>query len=216
MDMEDRSTFSELRNHVLNFIEKFTLQADGTVRSFYIMGESFGGLLALEVAHYIQTGLDRRQYHEQLKGVILINPATSYNRSQLAMLGPDVACISSFIYPFALIRLLPLFTDDYAMPQLFMMLQGKALPLIINDKAREAYMGRVAFGLFDKLKFMPQKTLSWRLHEWLKIGCDSISAKEQNIFSNLPLLIIVGEKDKALPSLAEATRLSGEFVRLLV
>jgi pimeloyl-ACP methyl ester carboxylesterase len=214
MEMDDRSTFEELKNHVLKFIEKYILESNG-VRPFYMMGESFGSLLAIEVAHYIQTDLRHRPSRELLKGVVLINPATSYNKSQLAMLGPDIASLSSVIYPFGLLRLLPLFTDDYAVPQLFMMLQGKALPLIINDKTREAYMGRVAFSLIHKLKFMPRETLAWRLKEWLRIGCNSMSAKEEKFtstFARLPFLIVVGEKDKTLPSLAEATRLAGTLI----
>lgn len=197
-------------------------------RPLYIMGESFGGILALEVAIAIQKqnqhsnkGVDatiniaNTNTNINLQGLVLINPATSYARSQLATKGPPLTNIPTVFYPFALLTLLPLFTDSYALPQLLLMLQSKALPSIIDTPQREAYMGRTAFSLPSKLKFMPRDTLRWRLEEWLKIGCQSIAQQEEDIkasssslFQNLPILVVAGEVDKTLPSLSEAERLS--------
>jgi len=216
--MEDRSTFVDLRNSVLTFLSEYILGTDTDddlrMQSFYLMGESFGGLLALDVAHCIQSDPYHHRYRHLLKGIALINPATSYKQSQLAISGPAVASLSSLLYPFGLLTLLPLFTDNYAVPQLLLMLQSKALPLIVNNKEREAYMGRVAFSLLQKLKYMPRETLAWRLKEWLEKGCDSILTNEQNIkteLAHLPILIVVGEKDNALPSMGEGIRLSSKF-----
>jgi pimeloyl-ACP methyl ester carboxylesterase len=214
IDMDDRSTFEELKGYVLNFLENRLFQRVTEERPLYIMGESFGALLTLGVVHSIQTEAQYQLYRNYLKGVVLINPATCYHRSPLARLGPAVANLSSFTYPFGLMTLLPLFTDEYAIPQLLLMLQGKALPFIINDKAREAYMGRVAFSLPRKLQFMPRETLAWRLDEWLSKGCNFILHKEQDIsysMATIPLVIIAGEKDKTLPSVDEAHRLAGTF-----
>jgi hypothetical protein len=52
-----------------------------------------------------------------LQGLILINPATCFDRSQLASEGPAVSTLPKFVYPFGLLRLLPLFTDEYTFEQ---------------------------------------------------------------------------------------------------
>jgi len=57
------------------------------------------------------------------------------------------------------------------MQQLVAILSSKGLPSVINDPQREAYMGRVAFDLPNRLNFMPKDTLKWRLEEWLEWGC---------------------------------------------
>jgi len=140
----------------------------------------------------------------------LVNAATCFDRSKLALEGPGIAKVPMLLYPLALTRLLPLFTDEYSLPQLLLILQSKALPSVIDSEAREAYMGRIAFSLPQKLKFMPQKTLAWRLTEWLEVGCslvDSTKLDRFQKFPNLPVLIVAGEKDKTLPSIAEAERL---------
>ena len=199
--------------------EKKKLQS----RPVYLMGESFGGILALEVALALKdqslqgvksASKVRSMAEVNLEGIVLINPATCYDRSKLAAEGPDVAKLPSPLYPFGLLRLLPIFTDAYAVPQLFLMLQSKALPSVIDTAAREAYMGRTAFSLPQKLKFMPKETLQWRLEEWLTKGCESISQKENQLKNNLnsvPVLVVAGEMDKALPSISEAERLMDIF-----
>lgn len=73
-------------------------------------------------------------------------------------------------------------------------------------------MGRSAFSLPTKLKFMPQSTLKWRLEEWLTEGCKAVRSKlntneVQDSIKNTPILIVVGEKDETLPSVEESKRL---------
>ena len=86
---------------------------------------------------------------------------------------------------------------------------------VIDNAEREAYMGRTAFSLPSKLKFMPQSTLKWRLEEWLMKGCENIRAKENNemkdCIGDKPVLIVVGEKDQTLPSVEESQRLQTVF-----
>jgi pimeloyl-ACP methyl ester carboxylesterase len=178
-------------------------------RPIYIAGESFGGLLASDVA--LDLIQDKKRFPNlNLQGLILINPATCFDRSQLASKGPAVSTLPKFLYPFGLLRLLPLFTDEYSFKQLLLLLQAKGLPSVIDTPAREAYMGRVAFSLPRKLEYMPQGTLQWRLTEWLEVGCAKMESKLQD-FSEFPsfrTLVIAGEKDMTLPSIAEAERLA--------
>lgn len=187
-------------------------------RSIYIVGESFGGILASDVALTLLAEQKKKRNGNDeaivdLKGVVLINPATCYDRSQLATAGPPVAKTPFPFYVLSLLsKLVPLFTDEFSLEQLFLILQAKALPSVIDNPCREAYMGRVALSLPTKLEFMPPTTLSWRLNEWLQTGCAALSDSSFAAFPNFRSLIVVGEKDKTLPSIAEAERLANKVM----
>ncbi len=121
------------------------------------------------------------------------------------------------------------------MRQLLVMLTSRGLPSVVNNPQREAYMGRVAFDLQNRLQFMPRDTLKWRLEEWLEWGCGVFedrldmlhsardmandAAGDVDSYSLLKLsqelrtLIVVGEFDGTLPSVDEATRLSTDVFR---
>lgn len=175
-------------------------------RPIYLAGESFGGILATDVALSLL-----EEDEVRLEGLTLINPATCFQRSRLAAYGPEVAAMSKWKYPVTgLGKLLPLFTDKFSVNQLLLILQAKALPSVINSPAREAYMGRVAFSLPFVLPSMPQETLDWRLREWLETGSSLVNMKLNafKTFPQLPTLIIAGEEDMCLPSIDEAEKLS--------
>jgi len=149
-------------------------------RPIYIAGESFGGILASDVALTLLTEQKKRndidEANVDLQGLVLINPATCYDRSQLATAGPPMAKTPFPFYVLGLFsKLVPLFTDEFSLEQLLLILQAKALPSVIDNPCREAYMGRVALSLPTKLEFMPPTTLSWRLNEWLQTGCAALS-----------------------------------------
>jgi len=231
ISIEDRSTFDELKDCVMKFIRETAVatyssnsvsnESDDDLRAtkpnrkkrtptkgrpFYIVGESFGGILACDVAVEL-----RKDPSLAFHGLALINPATCYYRSRLAIEGPLVASSHPLLYYFNLIRLIPLFMDEYSFDQLLMILRGEALPSVIDDAAREAYLGRVAFSLPFVLPIMKQRTLQWRLSEWLAKGSARMEgeigklAKEES----LRILLVVGENDGTLPSISEAERLAG-------
>jgi pimeloyl-ACP methyl ester carboxylesterase len=177
-------------------------------RSLYLVGESFGGILASDIALTIMEEGSEATF--DLKGLVLINPATCYDRSQLAAKGPPITKLPTFLYPFGLSTLLPLFTDAFSFEQLLLILQAKALPSVIDNPIRESYMGRVAFSLPTKLEYMAQDTLTWRLEEWLNIGCEMMEDRIRDFreYKSFRTLLLVGEKDMTLPSIAEAERLA--------
>jgi pimeloyl-ACP methyl ester carboxylesterase len=246
MSMQDRSTYLDLKENVIAFIDLqvldnnrkleeetgnisdktlqtpeqgtnfFTVfwaktapqrpkETKRTKRPVYLIGESFGGILASDVALSLL-----KDKAINLMGLVMINAATCYDRSKLASMGPSVAELPEWLYPIGLARLLPLFNDDVSFSQLLLILLSKALPSVIDSEAREAFMGRVAFSLPQKLKYMPQKTLQWRLREWLETGCAEMATKlgQFSDFPSFRTLIIAGEKDFCLPSIDEAERLS--------
>ena len=200
--MDDRSTFQQLRDIVTEH-----LASEEPDRPVYIMGESFGGLLTCEVALQLL-----QSKATNLCGIVLVNPATCYLRSKLAELGPTVAALPDWRYPIGVASLLPLFVDQFGFSQLLLILSSEALPSVIDTPAREAYMGRTAFSLPTKLKFMPKGTLRWRLEEWLTKGNTRINGREdemKRVLSSLPVLVLAGEEDRTLPAVDEARRLQG-------
>lgn len=215
--MDDRSTFADLTEtvteYVLGEVRGGDDGDDGALfnRPVYLAGESFGGILTLEVSRVL-----RRNHPDaasNLKGVVLVNPATCFDRSALAARGPDVASLPVWQYPFGVASLLPLFTDEFSLPQLWMILSSEGLPSVIDTAAREAYMGRTALSLPFKLKFMPRGTLRWRLEQWLFTGCERVGRKSDDgtlaeDLADLPVLVVAGERDNTLPSVEEAERLA--------
>jgi pimeloyl-ACP methyl ester carboxylesterase len=202
------STLRSVRAITARNASEPTLPNQQRRRPLFLAGESFGGILASMVSIKL---VQEAPSSYCLKGLILINAATCYDRSKLAIEGPKVSQLHDFTYPFGLIsRLLPLFIDKYSMAQLLLILQAKALPSVIDNSCREAYMGRVAFSLPFLLKFMPKETLQWRLSSWLDAGCAQLASADKPLekLKNLRTLIIAGENDATLPSIAEAERLA--------
>ena len=198
--------------------------------------------MATEVA--LELNRPTYQDYVDLQGLILVNPATCYLYSSLYKLGPPIAnrpplpgILADVQYVISLVsKLVPLFLDDgRAIQQLIAILSSKGLPSVVNKPQREAYMGRVAFDLPSRLKFMPKDTLKWRLEEWLEWGggvfedrFDMLQSARSSAGSapgdadtysllktsqELRTLIVAGELDLTLPSIEEANRLSSEFFR---
>jgi len=180
-------------------------------RPIYLAGESFGGILALDVTLTIL----KERPDLDLKGLCLINAATCYDRSRLAAEAPRVAEYPSWLYTFGLAKLLPLFTDEFSFHQLLLILKGEGLPSVIDDETREAYMGRVAFSLPFVIPFLDKGTLKHRLNEWLSYGCNYMLSRlpEFKQYPNFRSLIVAGEKDATLPSIDEAERLASSLPR---
>jgi pimeloyl-ACP methyl ester carboxylesterase len=232
ISMKDRSTYQELKELVVDYISMEIQQSAAwrpqeepankffpyialnkpkpMPRPIYLVGESFGGILAADVALIL---LEDEKLSDSMKGMTLINAATCYDRSKLASMGPSVTKLPPLLYPFGLIRLLPLFTDEFSVPSLLLMLQAKALPSVIDSEQREAYMGRMAFSIPQKLQYMTQNTLQWRLTEWLETGCAIMESRLERFRKKRAFraLIVAGEKDLCLPSIGEAERLSSVF-----
>jgi len=197
--MSDRSTLVELVSVVVARIEEELPR-----RKVYIIGESFGGILALSVALVLKT---RKQ---KLAGLTLVNPATCYLESALFKRAGPVSNLPRWLYPLGVLTLLPLFVDKHGLAQLAKLVTGKKLPQVIDTPAREAYMGRVALTLYRRIKFMPRATLKWRLLEWLTEGATRLRVAQTELSKlDVPTLILVGEDDRTLPSAEEADRLSG-------
>ena len=203
----DRSSFSELVTAVVNFVEDVS---DDGRHGITLIGESFGGLLAPAVALKLQ---DRDKTY--LHGLVLVNPATSFNDTNWEILGPLLTSLQIFG------------TRDGATP--YTVIGGMALAALIPDSTQirafaEAILGvsvesTVSIsGLIDALaaldagfgtlgKRLPPGLVLHRVSKWLTVGAKLVT-EERLASLNVPTLVVVGEDDNFLPSKREAQRLS--------
>jgi len=103
---DDRSTFTDLTTAASTFIRDVTKMANKgkSTRELTLIGESFGGLLAPSVAIRVKTMHSRITTLAQkdgfqidtggpVKGMVLVNPATSFDETQWSTFAPLLACL---------------------------------------------------------------------------------------------------------------------------
>lgn len=143
-------------------------------RQVLLVGESFGATLAIAVAHRLRDVQVHTVHHfvyhllppwplsdlawhavrvQEVRGLVLVNPATSYERSALARFGPVCAALQGpLLYPLYLLSLVGfaalVLTPAYQAPAFISMLAATKVPTLLNNPYREAWLGRVALGAF--------------------------------------------------------------------
>ena len=186
-------------------------------RQVLLVGESFGATLAVAVAHQVeQSGSSAG-----LRGLVLVNPATSYRRSALATFGPLCASLSGPLYALSLVAFAAfVLTPAYQAPSFLATITAQKATELNNNPHREAFVGRVAMGAYLGVKspqlaigpllaidvFAPED-LAFRLSEWLAYGADLVDDRQLMSNLKLPTLAVVGDLDRLLPSCEEAERL---------
>ena len=192
-------------------------------RQVLLVGESFGATLAIAVANRLEQATEVDTNH--LRGLVLVNPATSYERSSLATLGPICASLSGPVrfplYAVSLVAFAALvFSPAFQFPAFASMLASQKIPLLLNNPYREAFLGRVALAAFLGVSgpgldigpllsidvFTPED-LSFRLSAWLQAGARRVADGRYVEQLSLPVLAVVGEIDRLLPSVDEAKRI---------
>ena len=235
--LDSRASFEELT-------ASCTAEISASARSgrqILLVGESFGATLAIAVAHrlrgvqvstfrhLIQLGHSDATWYalcvQEVRGLVLVNPATSYERSALARFGPICACLQGpLLYPLYLLSLVGfaalVLTPTYQAPAFVAMLAATKVPALLNNPYREAWLGRVALGAFLGVRapglavgpllaitpFKPQD-LSFRLTEWLQLGASLVNEGRLASQLTLPVMAVVGDMDFLLPSQDEAGRI---------
>ena len=86
IDGSDRSSFTELTNTACKFMDEIMV-SNAEKRDMLVIGESFGGLLAPSVVLRNQS---------RVKGLVLVNPATSFDESQWSTVGPFLTTMQYF------------------------------------------------------------------------------------------------------------------------
>ncbi len=170
---DDLTTWDILSDRVIALIQA-ELEAIPR-QSVYLCGESFGGCLALKVA---------LKAPHLFKRIILVNPASSYNRRPWIHWGCHLAhWLPQSLYQISSVGLLPFLA---------------ALERI-SPSDRQA--------LLAAMRSVPQKTSIWRLSLLSQFDLD----ETQLCRLTQPALLIASQADRLLPSLAEAQHLVGSL-----
>ncbi|KAG1678974.1 hypothetical protein FOA52_013037 [Chlamydomonas sp. UWO 241] len=195
---DDRSSFEGLVEHVQALLSAEALSADPS-RPIYLLGESFGGVLALVLASRCDF-VDR---------IIIVNPATSFADSPWPALGPILTQLPAQLYATLPIALSPVLANPITMA-MHNMDSTDPVPRQISD---------VAYGLIDMLTelnalrvALPPATLAHRL-SLLKEGAEFVIDKR--VLGAVPqrTLLLVGQLDLVVPSNAEGPRIVKEMQR---
>ncbi|GIL46719.1 hypothetical protein Vafri_3635 [Volvox africanus] len=192
---EDRTPFHELVESLAQQLEDEVAPLDPS-RPVYLLGESFGGLMALELAQRVSC-VDR---------LILVNPATSFDRSPWPSMGPLLPALPPELYRLLPVALSPILSNPLSMAA-WNTSKTDPLPQQAVD---------LLSGLLDLLPelsvsgWCSSGTLSWRL-QLLRQGAEAVNASLGKVRQRT--LLLVGELDFVIPSAAEAPRLEAAMPR---
>ena len=190
IDPTDRSSFldlsSAIHSKIVSFKEPITL-----------MGESFGGLLAMHVA---------LRSKDKVSKLVLINPATSYEQTTWNVLGPMIANAGP---AFPLVGLSALLATAVEMKQVQRITNMIASRINSTESAFKELNNLLEVGL-RVVALLPPATLQHRLKLWLNYGSGIMRERYDKI--TCPTLILIGNDDRLLPSAKEGQRLMNSLI----
>ncbi len=216
-DKDTSTSFHQLIKTITTFIHDLAITNN---REFILVGESFGGLLVPAVSVKLQ----QMQSQQLLKGIVLVNPATSFDQTSW----------SSFVPLLASLRHIERDQkpnqqqQSFQLPTPYSVLGGVALAATIPDNTQYQSIFDIftqtkvqntdqlsdilltmkdGFGILaDKL---PAQVIEHRVNNWLNVGCMVLNQNNSKRLQQLhiPTLIIAGQDDNMLPTKKEADRL---------
>ena len=220
---EDRTSFHDLVQQPVQFIEDLVKTTD---RPVYVIGESFGGMLASAVSLQIlkQSGNEEKSAKRQnpIEGMILVNPATSFENSSWDIMAPLLTSLGKSTQ-----QPEPTQIGPFKLPSLYSVVGGLTLSALIPSEQQyqrilDTFMTiesvRDPLKVTDTIKgflemfeitsdFLPPDLLEHRIKNWLMVG-SSVLVESRLKQLDIPSLVIVGEQDNLLSSKDEAKRLT--------
>jgi pimeloyl-ACP methyl ester carboxylesterase len=243
-DKDTTTSYTDLTTIITKFVTDLVLNNNGNEnrngkgRKFILIGESFGGLLVPTVALRLQSIFkkmdtqnkhkDSESYNDLLQGLVLVNPATSFDQTQWSTIVPLLASLkyleqqeeeqksSSTISSIS---------SAFQLPTPYSVVGGMALAATIPDKnqfqtildifsntkvttsdeLRDVLQSMTdGFGILaDKL---PADVMEHRVNNWLNVGCMLLNSNSGNNgygdrlgTLDVETLVIAGEDDNMLP-----------------
>jgi pimeloyl-ACP methyl ester carboxylesterase/SAM-dependent methyltransferase len=220
---EDRSALEKVVTLVADFVLDMSQRGQ---RPVTLIGESCGGLIAAAVALQIrqrERSSIKQKNNSQLsalKGLVLVNPATSFDRTNWEVFvpiltslvyfdrsdpqDPDRLTLYGVLGSLILSSLVP---DNNQKLRIFDAISN--LPALDipprNTEQVEAILDATRRG-FQETEFrLPAELLQHRVEEWLTVGAPVVSKRLSEI--DVPTLVVAGRKDALMPSEDEAKRL---------
>jgi pimeloyl-ACP methyl ester carboxylesterase len=216
---DDRTPFHDLVQQPVQFINDITKGSD---RPVYIIGESFGGMLTAAVALQIL-----QQSENPIDGIILVNPATSFEKSSWDIVAPLLTTLGKFTEQPEPTRVGP-----FELPSLYSVVGGMVLSAVIPSQQQyqrilDTFTGIESIqdpsqitntikGFLEMFaiteEFLPPGLLEHRIKNWLIVG-SSVLVESRLKQLDIPTLVIAGEQDNLLSSKDEAKRLTNLLPR---
>ena len=219
---EDRSSLGQVITHIADFVQE-------QPRPVTLIGESCGGLMAAAVALQIRRREKGRTSNQEssssssssiLQGLVLVNPATSFDRTAWETLVPVLTSLKYLdttdpqdpdrLTPYGILGSLilsSLIPDQEQQRRIFDTILN--LPTLdIPPRSTEQLQAVVEATRrgFQETEFrLPPELLQHRVEEWLTIGVPVVSKRLSEI--DVPTLVVVGQNDALMPSQEEAKRL---------
>jgi pimeloyl-ACP methyl ester carboxylesterase len=199
---DDRTDFAGLVAIVVAFLEA-EVPLHAPTRPVYLLGESFGGVLALAAAAAAPGLVDR---------LVLVNPATSFGAgaSLWPLLAPLLPGLPDAAYRALPLALAPALGNPFSL--LAAALEGAPADATAGERA-----GLLAAGAAQLLRqlplladLLPPATLEWKLR-LLAEGCAAVAPALGRVQQRA--LLLVGDADLLLPSAAEGRRLAAALPR---
>jgi pimeloyl-ACP methyl ester carboxylesterase len=191
---DDRSTFNDLTN----LIEEHILSLPTPP---IVLGESFGAVLALYVSGKLP--------YSRIKQLVLVNPATSLDRTNWSQLVPMIARTGRS-YPY--VGAGTLLATGIQLEQVLERVASVQKRITnFSDLSRELKEMQT---VFEKVSdFFPADTLEWRRKHWLEVGSYLLVSGDVYYRVRAPVLLLMGGSDRLLPSSTEGARLKKLLTR---
>ncbi|GAV75889.1 DAGAT domain-containing protein/Abhydrolase_6 domain-containing protein, partial [Cephalotus follicularis] len=195
----DRTSFTDLVKLVERAVRSESYRSPN--RPIYLVGESIGGCLALEVA--------ARNPNIDLV-LILANPATSFSKSQLQIVIPLLEVVPDQLH-LRVPHMLSLMRGDPLRMAMDNVVKGVALQQTVEDLSQDlvaitSYLSVVA-------DILPRETLEWKL----KILKSASTYANSHLHAvKAQTLLLSSGKDQLLPSKEEGKRLRPMLPRCVI
>lgn len=205
---EDRSSFGTVVETIANFVQGVLDKAGD--RPVMLIGESCGGLLASAAAVRLQGKAETCP----LDGLVLVNPATSFDQTNWDALVPLLASLDndpndSDLSPYDVIGSLilsSLVPDGDQLNRIFDLIKnlpGLKVPPTSLEEVQQV-MDATVQGFKGTGEKLPADMLEHRVN-WLSVAAPVVNARLSEL--SVPTLVVVGMEDKLMPSAQEGTRL---------
>ena len=224
----DRTSFTDLVTSVVQFLDEATKNKRlDTKREVVLIGESFGGLLVPNVALRIENRSKRRVKMNRatdetfdLKGLVMVNPATSFDESQWGTLAPflfslrhlerdtdnDLPTPYSVVGGLALSATIPDSTQFQQIVDIILASYGNKVPSL---ELLSESLGSMSEGFKTLAENLPADTLEHRITRWFPVGTSLIQPKLSTL--DVTSLVVGGTDDNMLPTKSESERLVKEM-----